>query len=362
MAAAAKDESGAPSWLNSVFGMMCPATNPEPEKPKDPPSLMDPEHGYAYRMVHGVCYPPFASEAAIDRLMGEDWSREGDVLIATYPKCGTTWMQQMVLLLLAKGDASKVTDPMEQSPWVDREFSIATRQAKGDAAKIDAAFDKLVRGDGDAGFGGRRTFKTHAPYALLPCAGRFSKGKIIVVTRNPKDACASMYKHYLGLPAFKYTGPWDHFVGLFLDGNVGQGSWFDHVLGWRTAKDDIGDRLLFLSFEDMKADVETSVKRIAAFIDVDVDDELLAKVVAASSFDSMKKDHERRKSTGVQRMGSATHFRSGASGGWRANFTVAQSDALDAQFEARMAGTDIVTDFGKGDRFVGTVKAETNGH
>ena len=47
MAAAAKDESGAPSWLNSVFGMMCPATNPEPEKPKDPPSLMDPEHGYA---------------------------------------------------------------------------------------------------------------------------------------------------------------------------------------------------------------------------------------------------------------------------------------------------------------------------
>ena len=143
---------------------------------------------------------------------------------------------------------------------------------------------------------------------------------------------------------------------------MGQGSWFDHVLGWRTAKDDIGDRLLFLSFEDMKADVETSVKRIAAFIDVDVDDELLAKVVAASSFDSMKKDHERRKSTGVQRMGSATHFRSGASGGWRANFTVAQSDALDAQFEARMAGTDIVTDFGKGDRYVGTVKAETNGH
>ena len=45
-----------------------------------------------------------------------------------------------------------------------------------------------------------------------------------------------------------------------------------------------------------------------------------------------------------------------------ANFTVAQSDALDAQFEARMAGTDIVTDFGKGDRYVGTVKAETNGH
>ena len=35
MAAAAKDESGAPSWLTSVFGMMCPATNPEPEKPKD---------------------------------------------------------------------------------------------------------------------------------------------------------------------------------------------------------------------------------------------------------------------------------------------------------------------------------------
>ena len=100
-----KGDDGATSWLTAAFGMMCPATSPaEPAKPKDPPSLMDPVHGYAYRMVHGVCYPPFASEAAIDRLRAEDWSREGDVMIATYPKCGTTWMQQMVLLLLAKGD------------------------------------------------------------------------------------------------------------------------------------------------------------------------------------------------------------------------------------------------------------------
>ena len=133
-------------------------------------------------------------------------------------------------------------------------------------------------------------------------------------------------------PAFKYTGPWDHFVGLFLDGNVGQGSWFDHVLGWRTAKDDIGDRLLFLSFEDMKADVEAAVRRIAAFIDVPLDDALLAKVTAASSFDAMKTQHAARVESGAQKMGSATHFRSGTSGGWRANFTVDQSEALDAVF------------------------------
>lgn len=346
-------------WLTKMMGMVCPATTSEPPAPADPPSLMDEEHGYAYRTVHGVCYPPFAHEGAIDRLRGVDWSREGDIMIATYPKCGTTWMQQMVLLLLAGGDADAVGDPMEAAPWVDREFSIATRKARGDEAAVDAAFSALVHADGAPNFGGRRCFKTHAPYALFPCGGDFRRGKVIVVTRNPKDACASMYKHYLGLPHFRYTGPWAHFFGLFLDGDVGQGSWFDHVLGWRAAAEPLGDRLLFLSFEDMKADVEASVRRIAAFVDVPLDDALLAKVTAASSFDAMKGQHARRVSTGEQRMGSKTHFRSGTSGGWRSNFTVEQSDALDARFRDRMEGTDIVTDFGKGERYVGSTKVSS---
>ena len=161
--------------------------------------VMHPEYGYAYSMVHGVVFPPFASEEAIDEMRTVDWSQENDIMIATYPKCGTTWMQQIVLLLLAKGDASKVHDPMVQSPWVDREFSIA--HTSGDAAKKAAAWD-MLNAEPDPAFG-RRVFKTHAPWQLHPCGGDFSKGKFICITRNPKDAALSMHKHYLGLPPFR---------------------------------------------------------------------------------------------------------------------------------------------------------------
>lgn len=330
------------------------------QKP-DPPKLMD-EFGYAYREIHGIAYPPFAHEGAIDELRAVDWSREGDVMVATYPKCGTTWIQQIILLLLANGDAAAVTDPMEQAPWVDREHSIATRQSRGDAAKAGRALEGLTGATGEACFGGRRCFKTHGTWGLFPCAKGFSRGKIVVMVRNPKDACASMYKHYLGLPAFKYTGSWAHFFGLFVEGNVGHGCYFNHVLGWRAAAEELGrDRVLWITFEDMKKDVKGGVRQIADFIGVQITDELVEKVARAASFDSMKDAHSERVKTGLQRMGSTQHFRSGKAGGWRSAFTVQQSDELDALFAVRMAGSDVITDFGCGARFRGSELLPSNG-
>lgn len=314
--------------------------------------VMHPEYGYAYSMVHGVVFPPFASEEAIDEMRKVDWSQENDIMIATYPKCGTTWMQQIVLLLLAKGDASKVHDPMVQSPWVDREFSIA--HTSGDAAKKAAAWD-MLNAEPDPAFG-RRVFKTHAPWQLHPCGGDFSKGKFICITRNPKDAALSMHKHYLGLPPFRYTGPWSHFYQLFMEGNIGQGSWFDHVLSWRTALHDLGpERVFFITFEEMKKDPIPCFRKLVDFLGIEgIDDEILAKVAGGSSFDSMKAAHEKREVEGARKMGSANHFRSGKSGGWRDVFTVTQSDQVEEMLMEKMEGCDdVFVDFGKGVKYQG---------
>ena len=68
-------------------------------------------------MVGGVVYPPFMKETTIREMRRLCPRKRTDIVIATFPKCGTTWMQQIVLTLLAGGDASKVRDPMKMSPW-----------------------------------------------------------------------------------------------------------------------------------------------------------------------------------------------------------------------------------------------------
>lgn len=333
------------SWLWSV--VTSSSADVDQKKPKkSPPLTMHADYGYRHRLVHGIVYPPFADEAIIDELQHLDWSRPGDVLVATYPKCGTTWMQQIVLVLLAGGEATKVADPMEQAPWVDRECSLRR------------SVPEVVEKPASDAFGGRRCFKTHAPYHLLPCADGFSRGKIIVVMRNPKDAAVSMYKHFRGLPAFGYSGPWDHFYDeLFSRGKVGHGDYFDHVLGWRAAASEAAN-VLWLTFEETRADVAATVRRVAAFLEIHVDETIVDNVVRAASFDSMKAAHMARVEAGTQRMGSAQHFRSGTAGGWRSVFTVEQSEHFDALFLDRMRDSDVFTDFGNGLKFRGSARIQ----
>ena len=46
--------------------------------------------------------------------------RDGDIVIATYPKCGTTWMQQMVSLLIFQSLEPRPISHI--SPWIDLRF------------------------------------------------------------------------------------------------------------------------------------------------------------------------------------------------------------------------------------------------
>lgn len=93
--------------------------------------------------------------------------RPDDIIIATAPKCGTTWMQQIVSSLVFQ-DAEVRALP-SVSPWVEARFRFSADQVR----------------DAIAALPHRRFLKTHLPIDGLPL---YDGVKYIFVARDGRDA------------------------------------------------------------------------------------------------------------------------------------------------------------------------------
>ena len=61
---------------------------------------------------------PYRSVISDNRRFARFDPRPGDVYVCTPPKCGTTWTQRIVSLLVFQDPAPRPV--MEVSPWIDR--------------------------------------------------------------------------------------------------------------------------------------------------------------------------------------------------------------------------------------------------
>ena len=115
--------------------------------------------------------------------------KKTDVFVTTYPKCGTTWMSQIVHMLRSKGDMN-FGEITEVVPW--------------DILAHDCGQDL----DASQGFS-PRVYKSHEGWADIPKGGKY-----IYVARDPLDAFYSFYKF---LPAYTGLGPDDLDQQAFAD-------------------------------------------------------------------------------------------------------------------------------------------------
>jgi len=190
-----------------------------------------------------------------------------DLILATFPKSGSTWSSYLLHQLRSYGDDSfddikhAVVD-ITPGHWDPKRNPFIEAQSYFP-----------------------RVYKTHGSYALAPKGARY-----IYVAREPKDIFWSMYHFIHDLFGLTEVAPIDLFYRDFFierfnsDHDIGN-PW-THLLSWfpRVAAGD----LLWLHYEDLLIQREASLRRIADWMQVSMNDELLSVVVQNSRIEHMR--------------------------------------------------------------------------
>jgi aryl sulfotransferase len=236
------------------------------------------------RRYHGV----FADSARWDRFA----FRPGDVVITTPSKSGTTWMQTIVGMLLH--DTTDLGMPIsELSPWLD----------------MKVRSDEEVLGLLEAQRG-RRFIKTHTPLDGLP---RHDDVTYIAVIRHPLDIALSDRDHAENMDtdrAFELlraaSGEPEHwhredapadvveYLRWFIDNTIqptgsgpyGLADYANQVGTYWDARQAANVHLFH--YADMWADLDGEMRRVAAALDIGVDEERWPAFVEAATLDSMR--------------------------------------------------------------------------
>ena len=130
-----------------------------------------------------------------------------------------------------------------------------------------------------------RAFKTHCWYDHCPKADGV---KYIVVVRDPHDVALSFFSFFEGWFFQPGEVSLDEFVrGFWLARGVpssplNNASYFHHLLSWWAHRAD--PNVLFLFYEDLKADLAGHVARICAFLSLDDAEARCKLAVDHSSF------------------------------------------------------------------------------
>ncbi|XP_023819616.1 sulfotransferase family cytosolic 2B member 1 isoform X2 [Oryzias latipes] len=192
--------------------------------------------------------------------------KDDDVVAVTYPKSGTTWMQEILPLVLSGGDLTPIQSTVnwDRVPWLEE-----TRLAN--------VVDKMTS---------PRAMVSHFPYNLMPSSFHSSKAKVIYVMRNPKDVAVSSFYFHQMASFLEDPGTFDEFLDKFLEGRGFFGKWTDHVSSWKLAK--LGERILFLTYEEMVQDLGAAIRRISDFLCLDLSEDIIQKIAEHCTFKSMK--------------------------------------------------------------------------
>mmetsp|Transcript_30327 Transcript_30327/g.62605 ORF Transcript_30327/g.62605 Transcript_30327/m.62605 type:complete len:381 (-) Transcript_30327:71-1213(-) len=253
--------------------------------------------------------PPWTTKDAWKEDEIDTWTRDGDLVVATGAKSGTTFMLYCTHQIRTKGkdtDDELFPDVSIATPWPD-----LIQSRGGSWAEQKERYNTTILPDGrtmkevwDHPSYPFRIFKSHFGPPELPVRKKGGKNiKYMAMVRNGLDVAASMTDFYSA-----HTDEFRHLWGGFppdvppdvrdadgfhpamkdmLPGNPLEGIYWGYVKSWWPYRDD--QNVLLLHYSDVRMDLKGNVAKIANFLEVYLSPSELDVVVDRCSMDHMRK-------------------------------------------------------------------------
>ena len=226
--------------------------------------------------------------------------RPSDILIASYPKSGRSWLSFMISKILRK-------DLREEKTLWDFEQDMFYFNNPRIDQKTLSRLNQLSN---------PRFFQTH-----LTSAPSFSR--VIYLLRDPRDVMVS-YWHYKRLTEENFNLSLKEFV---FSKSQWPCQWQEHVTRWLMDRDS-GANILMIKYEELLEDAGGILRKVLDFAELKYEDKDISWVVGESTFDKMKSmEEEEWKLKGG---GPEERFiRRGQAGGWKDELDLGSLEVIE---------------------------------
>lgn len=261
-----------------------------------------------------------------------------DIIIATIPKSGTTWLKALAFAVVnrqhfAHNHANHpllTSNPHQLVPFL--EYKLFANNEIPDMSRMSRP----------------RLMGTHMPMTALPDSVRDSKCKLVYIVRNPFDTFVSIW-HFIGKLRPESLGPlsFDEAFDMYCRGAVGFGPYWEHMLGYWHESLRNPDKVLFLKYEEMKENTSFHLKKIAEFLGFPFTEEeeeegVVDGIAKLCSFEHMKELEVNKNGKGaIVDFENKNLFRKGLVGDWVNHFTPMMVERLSNIMDEKLGGTGL---------------------
>ncbi|XP_072962589.1 flavonol sulfotransferase-like [Typha angustifolia] len=249
-------------------------------------------------------------------------ARQSDLILASYPKSGTTWLKALLYATVHRKSNANSTSIHHLLETLNPHQCIPFLESQVYTNNKIPNLDSLPS---------PRLFGTHIPFGSLPESITGSNCKIIYICREPKDNLISWW-HFINnlkVKANMEPSSLEDTLELFCNGASLFGSLWDHVLGYWKEHLQRPHQVLFLTYEGLSKDPHGNLKRLADFIEYpfSADEEkggVLDGILKLCRFENLRSlgvNNSGRTEIGGSAVQNSVFFRRGEVKDWVNHFT-----------------------------------------